>query len=134
MRTVKQIMTTQFPHVFASMELTQALDAMNNYGVFGTPVIDQAGYLIGFISEQQMLKPLLDNSYFCNGQLAVGDLMSTEPLSVSPEMNVVDLAQLMDGNKPKIYPVVENGKVIGLVTRGRVIHALKQDYLSCSCH
>ena len=95
-------------------------------------MIDAQKQLIGFISEQQLLNPLLQNSYFCDGKIIAQDLMSKDVLAVKSNMLVVDLATQMQGDKPKIYPVVEDNKVIGLVTRSRVINALKQAYLSCA--
>jgi CBS domain-containing protein len=39
-------------------------------------------------------------------------------------MDIMDLAEGMVGNRPKLYPVLENGTVIGMVTRTDVLAAL----------
>jgi predicted transcriptional regulator len=134
MKTVKEIMTTQIPAIYADSELTQAIDELQQHTLFCAPVLDIHQHLIGFISEQQMLAPLLQSSYFCEGKITVQELMTESVVSVTDTMNIVDLAQEMQGNKPKVYPVLSNKKVVGIVTRSQVIEALKQDYLSCSIH
>ena len=132
MQAIKDIMTNQFPAIYAHTELTDIIEQLQSHGLFGAPVIDAQKQLIGFISEQQLLNPLLQNSYFCDGKIIAQDLMSKDVLAVKSNMLVVDLATQMQGDKPKIYPVVEDNKVIGLVTRSRVINALKQAYLNCA--
>ncbi|GMM86855.1 CBS domain-containing protein [Pseudoalteromonas sp. MTN2-4] len=132
MQAIKDMMTSQFPTIYAHTELTDIIEQLQSHGLFGAPVVDAQKQLIGFISEQQLLNPLLQNSYFCDGKIIAQDLMSKDVLAVKSNMLVVDLATQMQGDKPKIYPVVEDNKVIGLVTRSRVINALKQAYLSCA--
>ena len=132
MQAIKDIMTHQFPAIYAHTELTDIIEQLQSHGLFGAPVLDAQKQLIGFISEQQLLNPLLQNSYFCDGKIIAQDLMSKDVLAVKSNMLVVDLATQMQGDKPKIYPVVENNTVIGLVTRSRVINALKQAYLNCA--
>ncbi len=132
MQAIKDIMTSQFPTIYAHTELTDIIEQLQSHGLFGAPVVDAQKQLIGFISEQQLLNPLLQNSYFCDGKIIAQDLMSKDVLAVKSNMLVVDLATQMQGDKPKIYPVVEDNTVIGLVTRSRVINALKQAYLSCA--
>lgn len=132
MQAIKDIMTSQFPTIYAHTELTDIIEQLQSHGLFGAPVLDAQKQLIGFISEQQLLNPLLQNSYFCDGKIIAQDLMSKDVLAVKSNMLVVDLATQMQGDKPKIYPVVEDNKVIGLVTRSRVINTLKQAYLSCA--
>jgi len=54
----------------------------------------------------------------------VDDVMFREPLAISPDMAVVGLAQKLGSGKPKVYPVVEHGKLIGIVTRAAVLAEL----------
>ncbi|QTL36609.1 CBS domain-containing protein [Pseudoalteromonas viridis] len=131
---IADIMSTQFPLITPETEITDAIAQLEKFALFGAPVQNSEGKLVGFISEQQLLTPLLQSSYFCDGATAVGQLMRTETLSVSRTTTVVDLATQMQQDKPKIYPVIENDKVIAVVTRSQVLSALKENYLSCSAH
>ncbi|MCG7563926.1 CBS domain-containing protein [Pseudoalteromonas sp. McH1-42] len=131
---ISDIMATQFPLITPDTEITQAIAQLEKFALFGAPVQDCNGKLVGFISEQQLLAPLLQSSYFCDGATQVGQLMRKDTLSVSKTTTVVDLAAQMQQDKPKIYPVVDNDKVIAVVTRSQVLSALKENYLSCSAH
>jgi CBS domain-containing protein len=62
----------------------------------------------------------------------VDDVMSRVPLTVKPDDSVVDLARRMGRDKPKVYPVVDSGKLVGLITRGDVLKALRREVLACS--
>ncbi|KID55606.1 hypothetical protein JF50_20690 [Pseudoalteromonas luteoviolacea] len=131
---ISDIMSAQFPKITPDTDITDAIAQLQQFGLFGAPVQDSEGHLVGFISEQQLLAPLLQSSYFCDGSSQVAELMSTETLSVTKATTVVDLATQMQQNKPKIYPVLEDEKVVAIVTRSQVIAALKENYLSCSAH
>ena len=54
----------------------------------------------------------------------VHEMMRNEVLSVSPTKSIVDLAQEMLGAKPKVYPVTEQGRLVGIVTRRDVLTAV----------
>ncbi|MBQ4812786.1 CBS domain-containing protein [Pseudoalteromonas luteoviolacea] len=131
---IEDIMSFQFPVITPETEITEAIEQLQKYDLFGAPVQDKHGALVGFISEQQLLAPLLQSSYFCDGATQVSELMTAEPLSVRKHTTVIDLATQMQQDKPKIYPVIHADKVIGIVTRSHVINALRDNYLSCSKH
>jgi CBS domain-containing protein len=52
--------------------------------------------------------------------------MFNEPLTVAPDDSIIEMARQMIAHKPKIYPVVEEGKLIGLITRADVLRALRE--------
>lgn len=121
--TVRQFMRNTTASVKTNTSLTEAAKVLLKSELTGCPVVDDSGVVIGFISEQDFLKQLVAASYHGEGEKTVGELMFREPLTVSPEDNVIDLAEQMTGPKPKIYPVVEHGKLIGEVTRHDILKA-----------
>lgn len=121
--TVRQFMRNTTASVKTNTSLTEAAKVLLKSELTGCPVVDDSGAVIGFISEQDFLKQLVAASYHGEGEKTVGELMFREPLTVDPEDNVIDLAEQMTGPKPKIYPVVEDGKLIGEVTRHDILKA-----------
>ncbi|UNP88727.1 CBS domain-containing protein [Aeromonas encheleia] len=111
--------------------LAEALDRLHQAGLSGLPVLDERQQLIGFLSEQDCIPSLLTGSYHCDSRTRVEDLMSRAPLSVAPDDNILDLARQMTGSKPKIYPVLQQGKVIGIISRPLVLQALNRQMKSC---
>lgn len=61
--------------------------------VTGLPVVDDQRHVLGFISEQDCIHSLLVSSYHCEGDPIVDDVMFRKPVTISPEMAVVDLAR-----------------------------------------
>lgn len=90
----------------------------------GAPVLDPQHHLVGFITEQDCIKEMLNDSYYAQEHLLAKDIMSTNCVFVGPDTNVLQLAEEMTNRKPKLYPVVDNGRVIGIIARSDVLRAL----------
>lgn len=117
-----------------NMSLTAALDKVIDSESLGGPVVDDIGQLIGFVSEHDLLEKLVKVSYVCQDSYVVGDCMSTEVVSVDPNMLIIELAGMMKIGKPKVYPVVEEGRVIGLINRRAILKAINQNLKACFSH
>ena len=115
----------------AGLGLADALDRLHQSGLGGLPVLDEQKRLIGFLSEQDCIPSLLTGSYHCDSRTRVEDLMSRTPLFVSPDDSILDLARQMTGAKPKIYPVREGDKVVGIINRRQVMQALNAQMKQC---
>lgn len=111
--------------------LAEALDRLHQADASGLPVLDDQKRLIGFLSERDCIPSLLTGSYHCDSRTRVEDLMSRTPLFVSPDDNILDLARQMTGARPKVYPVLEGGKVIGIINRRQVMQALNAQMKQC---
>ena len=131
MDTVIQHTIKQLPALSADTEITQAISELRKHRLLGAPVLNEQRELIGFISEHELLKPMLNSSYFCDGVIKVKDLMRTDVIAVDAHTSIADLAERMLLTQPKNYPVVENNKVIGLINRSQILSALASSYLRC---
>ncbi|SHI15723.1 CBS domain-containing protein [Ferrimonas marina] len=118
----------------AEMPLSQAVERLLDAGQAGAPVVDGEQHLLGFASEKDCLSLLLKSSYHCDLTATVADVMRTEVLTVAPEASVLSLADQMLGEKPKIYPVVEEGKVVGVIDRTLVLKAVTIHLKVCFRH
>ncbi|ACH65851.1 MULTISPECIES: CBS domain-containing protein [Aliivibrio] len=133
-KKVKQYMSVRPLYLTADMSLAAALDQFITSQHIGGPVVNEQREVIGFISEQDLIKSLLGVSYHCQDTHVVADVMKTEVLTVTPDDAIVDLAQTMTENKPKIYPVVEGGKLVGIITRRNVLQAISESIGHCFKH
>ena len=127
------------------MDSLQVKDYMNHYPVtftagmvveeaalrflktkqIGGPVIDDNYRLIGFLSESDVLAKMLQSIYHNEHVTDVESLMRKEVLSVKPYDSVIELAQSMLQNKPKVYPVVDDdGNLQGTICRNDVLRAI----------
>ncbi|MBM7036787.1 CBS domain-containing protein [Vibrio ulleungensis] len=121
---VKEYMDPQAVTFTKTMSLTAALDKVIKSGRMGGPVINEHREVIGFISEQDLLERLVKVLYHSQDTHIVDDCMYRDVLTVSPELPILELAQMMKVNKPKVYPVVDNGKLVGIISRADVMKAV----------
>ncbi|WP_417226983.1 CBS domain-containing protein [Amphritea sp.] len=131
MMLIRDIMAEYVTPLQETMSLPQAVDQLINSKMIGLPVVDTHNHLTGFLSEHDCIPFLLGDSYHCDSHVLVKDMMQHEPLTVKPSNTVLELAQMMASNKPKIYPVVDNGLLVGLVKRGQVMAALNDQLKQC---
>lgn len=99
--------------------------------VTGAPVLDDAGALAGFVSEQDCIQEMLNEAFFCEEAVNVSKVMQTNVLTLTPDTSVVEVAQTMMGNKPKNYPVIQHGKLVGLINRRDILRALLENDDDC---
>ncbi|WP_372878146.1 CBS domain-containing protein [Spongiibacter marinus] len=128
---VRDIMTSPAPFVRMHTPLGEVVDTLLRSRVMGLPVLDDSDRVVGFVSEQDCIHSMLVSSYHCEGVPNVDDVMHNEVLAVEAEQNIVDLAQNMGKNKPKLYPVIEDGKLLGLITRSAILSALWENRAHC---
>lgn len=118
----------------ADMMVQSAVEKFVNSHQLGGPVVDGQGHLVGWISEQDCIAVLLREAYHCEQVAQVKDVMRTEVLTVGPDTSILTLAEMMMGQKPKIYPVVEAGRLLGVINRHNVIQAIHAQLTTCFVH
>ncbi|EGG94770.1 CBS domain protein [gamma proteobacterium IMCC1989] len=113
------------PHaIHATTSIKEAVTMMLKEGVIGAPVVDKNNQLIGYLSEQDCVKDMLNDAFYSEEPGPVSSAMQTEVVSVTPETSIVEIAQTIMTNRPKNYPVVTDGKLVGLISRSDVLRAL----------
>ncbi len=83
-------------------------------------VVDDAGGLTGIISERDVVHGLAEHGPRCL-ELNVGDLMTTRVVTCAPEDGIARIARLMTENRIRHLPVVDGGKLSGMVSVGDVV-------------
>ncbi|MBL3558458.1 MULTISPECIES: CBS domain-containing protein [Marinobacter] len=121
---VSDVMWNHIEPVRCGTPLTKVVKTLLHNHVTGLPVVDDHRKVIGFISEQDCIHALLVSNYHHEGDPLVDDVMFRNPVTISPEMSVVDLAQNLGAGKPKVYPVVDHNRLIGIVTRTAILSEL----------
>lgn len=123
---VKQFMSGKSIAFTKEMNLQTAVDKLLNSNLIGGPVVNEQGHVVGWLSEQDCMAKLIEASYYSDHSALVEDVMSGAPLSIHSTLSIVDLAQKMIKEKPKMYPVLDEDNVyVGLITRKMVLKAIK---------
>jgi CBS domain-containing protein len=134
--TVRDMMTELPMTVPPDTPLRDAAREMVRSGVEGLPVVDAAGRVIGILGERELLPHLLRN-YLSSGGVhrptpngpagrrsTVRDVMTRQVLCVSPEQPLAEVANLMANKDVDRVPVVREGRLIGVLTRGDIVRKL----------
>ena len=116
---------------------------LNNH-ISGAPVLGEKGELVGIVSEGDLMrrpetgtaKPpswwlelisserSLASEYIKSHSRKVVDAMSRNVVTASPDTPLGDIAALLERNRIKRVPIVEDGKIVGIVSRANILQAL----------
>jgi len=107
---------------------TPVLDAVHilvKNRIAGAPVVDDEGNLIGMLSELDCMRVALQAGYYGDYGGPVRDFMSEGVKTVNMEMSIVDLAQLFIDTRFRRFPVTDNNRLVGQISRRDVLRALE---------
>ncbi len=108
---------------------TQVLNAINtliSYRISGAPVLDEEGNLMGMLSEIDCMETYVQSAYHNEMGGLVKDFMSTKVKTISSSMGIVDLAEYFLETHFRRLPVVDNGKLVGQISRRDVLRAIQK--------
>ena len=118
---VRDIMTSNVKTVRPFSTVRDVVDKMNKFGI-GSIVVVEEDRPIGIITERDVLRKLLE-PFFDLGLVKAKDIMSTKLVTIRGDVGVEEAASLMVNKKIKKLPVVEDEKLVGIVTSVDVMRA-----------
>ncbi len=124
-KSVKQFMTSKLVTFTPEMNVYDAMKLLVDKRISGGPVINEAGDIVGILSEVDCHKTLLDSTYNNYPSAHVGDVMSKEVFTVDADLSIHALAEKFLAHNRRRYPVVEDGKLIGQISRRDVLVAIQ---------
>jgi len=150
MLKVKDIMTTDVISVTPQTEIVHAAKLLLGKRINGVPVVDEKGTLVGILCESDLiiqqkkfpvpsLFTLLDGLVPLTSMkrlkaevqkmsaVIVADAMTLNPLTVAPETTVEEVATIMVGRKFHTLPVVDEGRLVGIVGKDDILKTLLPD-------
>ena len=132
--TVKDVMTTQVVAVRRETTFKEMAAVLRRYRVSALPVVDDAGRVLGVVSEADLLAKealsdpgpvaeLVHRKDLRKAEgLTAGDLMTSPPVTAAPEDPVEQAARMMHFMRVKRLPVVNSGgQLVGIISRADVL-------------
>ncbi len=107
---------------------TNVLDAVHTlveHRIAGAPVVDDQGNIVGMLSEFDCIRVALQAGYHGDYGGPVSDYMSRDVTTVNAEMSIVDLAQRFADKGYRRFPVTDNNRLVGQISRRDVLRALE---------
>lgn len=145
----KDIMTTDVLTVSEDAEVKEIAKLFSDKRIGGAPVVDESGRVIGMVTDGDLIMQdvkihfptyinLLDGFIILGStkrfeeqlRKAVGaqvkDVMTRDVISVEEETHIEDVATIMVEKNVSRLPVLKDGKLVGLITRGDIVRAISK--------
>lgn len=140
----KDIMTTSVISVPLEGQIEDAVRLMLDHNISALPVVDAEGDLKGLVSEGDLMRRVRETDgprrswwlevlggasesaqdFVKLKSHRVEDVMTRDVVSVEEDTNVAEIARLLEKHRIKRVPVVRSDKVVGIVSRANLLHAL----------
>ena len=131
---VRELMTRRVVTASPETPVKEALRRLAEREVTAMPVVDHAGALVGVVSEADLIRDLVVPDQRAHElpvhvgtgpwPKRVGEVMSNFPLSVRADADLTVAVELMTGSAAKSLPVLEDGVVVGVISRRDVVAVL----------
>jgi len=150
--TVRDIMETDVPVVTVADPVEKVIGVLREHDLPGVPVVNEGGRCVGIITEADLVIAGEDEELHLPHyvQLFGGvvflesishfeerlrkafastaeDMMTPDPVTIEPSATVREAARVIARRKHNRLPVVEHGRLVGVVTRVDVLDALTSD-------
>jgi CBS domain-containing protein len=122
---VRDYMDKVVPTLSPDTGILEAVDFLLKNHVTGAPVLDDAGNVIGILTEKDCLRLLSTGMEADKPRGIVRDFMSTEVASVPSHMNIYFLAGMFLKANYRRLPVIDNGKLVGAITRFDILRVIQ---------
>ena len=114
---VKDYMTSDVVHIDIPGNRDDVLKILKRTGISGVPVLKNKK-LVGIITRKDLLRKPEETQ--------LGLLMTAKPVTIEPDADIREAARLLVSHRIRRLPVVEDNKLIGLLSVADLIHALAQ--------
>ncbi|TFG84314.1 MAG: CBS domain-containing protein [Chromatiales bacterium] len=121
---IRDYMATELVTVTPDTEILRAARLLVDNNIGGVPVMDAAGRLAGILTEKDLMQVVLNASYYADYGGLVADYMTTVVETIGPDESVVAVAKRFLDKRYHRYPVVENGRLVGQISRRDLLRAL----------
>jgi len=125
---VKDYMSKKLVTLVPGMDLLRAAHILISNDISGAPVLDKHGKLVGILTERDCMRVAMQADYYGVPGGLVSDHMSVNPQSVGPGESILKLAELFLSGRFHRYPVLDNGRLVGVISRRDVMRAMGEFY------
>ena len=126
----KDFMSRHVQTIDSEMSLLEIADFLFKHEVSNAPVVEKLDdgrkHLVGFVSEGDILEHLANETFYGspNRPFQAGTIMKRHPVCVDANADIFSLASVFVSHRFRHLPVVEDGALVGIVSRRDILHAL----------
>ena len=124
---VRDYMQTDIFTLPPDTNIMRAIYLLGEKDLSGMPVVDADNRLLGILTERDCIKTCLQSGYFDEETGCVAEFMTPAPVTtVAPDDSLIDVAELFANSPFRRAPVVQDGRLVGLISRRDVMKALTE--------
>lgn len=121
---VADYMSTKIISVSPDTEVSKAIQKMLDHKITSLPVLDDKGNLVGIFSEKDGMKVVVESAYNQGMAGKVEEFMTKNPTVVGSDTSLVDVAEKFHDSAMRSFPVEQDGKFAGMISRVDVLRAI----------
>jgi predicted transcriptional regulator len=131
-QTVQAIMHKQPISVQCQTPLATIIETLIESQQLQLPVINQNKKLIGMVSLIDCQNALLIGAYHCDQPIKVNDIMAKDFTSLATQQALSEVAIQTQQQTESIFPVLESGKLVGILRRVDLLNYLYNNFSQCT--
>ena len=103
----------------------EVMETLVQKKISGAPVVNERNELVGIISDGDCMKQISESRYYNMpiGDMKVEQFMETNVQTIDKKTNIFDCASLFYKHDCRRFPIVEDGKLIGQISRKDILCA-----------
>jgi CBS domain-containing protein len=128
MKKIKNILQKKSSEIFSvpsTATVFSAIEMMSQRNIGGVVVVDN-GNLVGIFTERDYARKLILKGK-SSKDTPIGELMTKHLITVTPESTIEEAMQLMSNKKIRHLPVLEEGKMVGIISIGDVVRFIIEE-------
>ncbi len=123
---VKDYMSRSVQTVSYDTDIMRAIRILIDRDISGMPVVDEFGGLVGILTERDCIKVALSAGYHDESAGLVEDFMTRSVETMLPDDSLMDVAAYFAQSPHRRCPVVNEGRLVGMICRRDVLRALSE--------
>ena len=121
---IREHMTDQVVTIPPDMPIQDCLELMRRKAIRRVPIVNKKGKLVGIVSEEDLLNASPSSATslsqwelnYLISKITVKQVMTKDVITIHPDTALEDAARVMADNEIGGMPVVEDGKIVGIIT------------------
>jgi CBS domain-containing protein len=121
MYKAKDIMSRDVATIKKDAAVKDVIRLLVEHKITGLPVVDEDMYLLGMVTEKDVLKTL----YEAGGRsTSVSHLMTTDVISFNEDEPLISVYKCLVENNFRRLPILSEGRLVGIISRGDIVRFL----------
>lgn len=126
---IENYMTTELVSFAPNEDIIHAMRVLVERDFSGAPVLDEGGQVVGMLSQKDCFEIMYKTAYHQDWGGKVEQYMSRRVDSIDADSSILEAAERFLHSNYRRFPVLREGRLVGLISRHDIMRALDEHYL-----